>query len=74
MVNLPVNIVEALPRASPWSLSLREPPPPHPRRTASVSRAPCRWGRGVGLLVVSHSVLKPPSLGLLQFASVPETL
>lgn len=30
MVNLPVNIVEALPRACPRSLSLREPPQPPP--------------------------------------------
>lgn len=26
MANFSVNIVEALPRASPWSLSLRDPP------------------------------------------------
>lgn len=34
MVNLPVNIVEALSRACPWSLSLRVTPQPH---VASVS-------------------------------------
>lgn len=38
MANFSVNIVEALPRASPWSLSLRDPR--FSRRAALVSRAP----------------------------------
>lgn len=74
MVHLPVNIVEAVPRAPLWSLSLREPPPPP--RCLRPSRAPgLGWGwEGGCLLIVSRFFLMPPFLGLLQFVSVAETL
>lgn len=64
MVNLPVNIVEALPRASPWSLSLREPPPPTPDVLPQSPGLPVAGGGGW------VSWLSPtPFLSLLLWAS-----
>lgn len=50
MGNLPVNIVEVLFRASPWSLSLRVTPSSHTYICLSLSRTPCGL-RGKGGLV-----------------------
>lgn len=79
VVDLPVNIVEVLPRASSWSLSLRGTPTI--RIYASVSpELPVAWGARGGevgglspgcLPLSSDASFSGP---LSQFVSVPETL
>lgn len=44
MVNLPVNIVEVLLRASPWSLSLRVTPLPVHIHASVSPGLPAAWG------------------------------